>query len=67
MNKTITEIPYKYIVFNNAGNYGQEETGKTNVDVLYTEAWEKDGIKTFNDLKNVIDFGNWASAYKKQH
>lgn len=43
------------LIFNNVGGYAIEAALRAPTDVMYAEAWEGDGQRTYNDLRLLID------------
>lgn len=45
----------KRVLFNAVGGYGQDQiTAGADVDFLYTELWENDGIRSYNDIVQQV-------------
>lgn len=64
LNSAKEKFPDKYIIMNAVGNKGHKEVNTSNVDDIYSEIWEGDGIPTYNALRNVIDEARIESSGK---
>lgn len=44
------------VVFNSVGGYGQNQIADgANVDVIYSELWESDGVSTYRDIVGLVE------------
>jgi len=43
------------LIFNNVGGYAIDESLTSPTDAMYLEAWEWEGQKTYNDLREVVE------------
>ncbi|MBK9713547.1 MAG: glycoside hydrolase family 66 protein [Kouleothrix sp.] len=45
----------KRVVFNTVGGYGQDDiAARADVDVVYSELWEDDGVRTYADIVDLV-------------